>query len=467
MNGLRFNAWKAVVMRNLVWVAVLLLSCGSAAVAAGERHVIILTLDGFPAYLLNDPKAPIPTIRKLAAEGAVATAMHVVNPSVTWPNHTTLSTGVLPAKHGVIFNGLLVRGGPGLPVRVDWSATQQQLVHAPTIWEAAHRAGLSTAAIFWPCTNQATEIDDVLPDMAEPLASTTPRLRDELIAAGALPGPTSADWDRLSQPQRDQVYVTAACRLIRQRKPNLLLLHFVLLDYIHHNYGPQTAAGYTAMAVLDAQVREVMRAVDEAQIAEQTTLFLTADHGFIRPKKLIEPNVILRKAGLLHAGPAEIVAAQVQALPEGGIAMIYLTSPAKPRALITQVIELFKGKEGITDIITPDRFASLGLPNPATDNHMADLILSTNDDYAFGGTAAGDAEIREPVMGVSMVGYHGYLSSNPKMAAIFIAHGPGIKAGVQLGEIDNTSVGPTAAAILGLSLPSADGKPLKQLLPGQ
>src|SRR5215217_7194689 len=65
---------------------------------ADGNHVVIVTLDGFPAYLMSDPAAPIPTLRKLAAEGVAAEqGMRVVNPSVTWPNHTTLVTGVRPA----------------------------------------------------------------------------------------------------------------------------------------------------------------------------------------------------------------------------------------------------------------------------------------------------------------------------------------------------------------------------------
>ena len=81
-----------------------------ALAAASDHHVIVVCIDGFAAYLLNDPKAPVPTLRKLAREGAVAAGgMKVSNPSVTWPNHTSLVTGVRPEKHGVLANGVLVR----------------------------------------------------------------------------------------------------------------------------------------------------------------------------------------------------------------------------------------------------------------------------------------------------------------------------------------------------------------------
>ena len=73
--------------------------------------VVVISLDGFPAYALEDPRLPIPTLRKLAGEGAAATAMQPINPTVTWPNHTTMVTGVDAAHHQVLFNGLLTRNG--------------------------------------------------------------------------------------------------------------------------------------------------------------------------------------------------------------------------------------------------------------------------------------------------------------------------------------------------------------------
>ncbi|HRH97847.1 MAG TPA: alkaline phosphatase family protein, partial [Prosthecobacter sp.] len=67
-----------------------------------DHHVILISIDGFPAWMWNDPSLQVPNLRKLAAEGASTKAMTVSNPSITWINHTTLVTGVTPAKHGVI-----------------------------------------------------------------------------------------------------------------------------------------------------------------------------------------------------------------------------------------------------------------------------------------------------------------------------------------------------------------------------
>src|SRR5688572_9070220 len=101
--------------------AVLLVSivCFGHGAVRKDRVVVVISLDGFPASSLWDNRLPIPTLRRLAQEGSAARAMRVSNPSVTWPNHTTMVTGVPPAKHGVLFNGMLLRQGARSPVRVE------------------------------------------------------------------------------------------------------------------------------------------------------------------------------------------------------------------------------------------------------------------------------------------------------------------------------------------------------------
>ena len=154
---------------------------------AADRHVVIISVDGLAAYLLDDPKAPLPTIRKLAREGAVVDGgMRVSNPSVTWPNHTTLVTGVRPEMHEVLANGVLVRGGIGVPVFVDPKKEKDDLVRVPTLFDVAHAAGLTTADVNWPCARSAKSLDDSFPDAPEAVTHMTPRLRKELIKLGLL-----------------------------------------------------------------------------------------------------------------------------------------------------------------------------------------------------------------------------------------------------------------------------------------
>src|SRR3954463_11870524 len=213
-------------MPRLLTPIVVLLAGIAQAGQAPDRHVVVISIDGLPSYLLDDPQASLPVIRGLASSGvAAAGGMRVSNPSVTWPNHTTLMTGVHPDRHGVLYNGLAERAGRGVPVRVTPAKDQRELVRIPLLFDVLKEAGLSSAAINWPCTRGSTSLEDNFPDVPDQLRYTTPRLKEELARAGFL--------DRFEGGGgvvRDEVWTEAACRVIRQRRPRLLALPLLNLD---------------------------------------------------------------------------------------------------------------------------------------------------------------------------------------------------------------------------------------------
>src|SRR3954471_11297697 len=106
------------------------------AAAENDRHVILISVDGLAHYYFDDPKAPMPTIRKLAAEGARAKRMKTSLPTNTWPNHTTLVTGVQPGKHGVIGNDYFDRvQQKSIPYIPDPIFNKDEIVKVPTIYD--------------------------------------------------------------------------------------------------------------------------------------------------------------------------------------------------------------------------------------------------------------------------------------------------------------------------------------------
>src|ERR1041384_1687819 len=150
-------------------ILVALAACSSApprAMApAGDRLVVLISIDGLPADYLRDPKIHMPTIRKMAAEGATAEGMRCSFPTVTWPNHTTLVTGVPPAKHGVLANSYLDRAtGKVVPLLPDPFFDKDEIVKAPTIYDLAPHAGRKTAGIIGPASRNAKTLDWQVPD---------------------------------------------------------------------------------------------------------------------------------------------------------------------------------------------------------------------------------------------------------------------------------------------------------------
>ena len=154
----------------------------ATAAPAKDHHVILISLDGFPAWLWSDESLMVPTLRRLAAEGAAAKAMTVSNPSITWINHTTLVTGVEPRKHGVLFNGLLVRQGDDKPPKIEPWVDKTELVFAATLYDIAHDAGLTTAESDWVAVTRAKTIDWSFPELP---AADGP-IEKEMIAAGLI-----------------------------------------------------------------------------------------------------------------------------------------------------------------------------------------------------------------------------------------------------------------------------------------
>ena len=438
--------------------------CGTGRLPAAERiseHVVLITVDGLPAFLFDDPSAVLPNLRSLAARGVRAEGMTVSNPSVTWPNHTTLVTGVRPNKHGVIFNGVLERPGLGLPVRVNRDKDKLELVKVPTIYDALHAAGGTAIAVKWPCTRDAKGLHIRLQDVYQSFDDATPGLIDELREAGILTDDLMARFSDVSGSARDRVWTQTACHLIKSQKPNLLLLHLVNVDGIHHQYGPKSAAGYSAVAFADACVGEVLRAIKEAGITDSTTVFVASDHGFISIPQSLRPNVLFRQAGLLTIGGKQVETARAYAVPEGGTAMVYLTVPDTASADRDRVIELLTGREGIRQILEAEDYEAYGLPTPAEDRQAPDLVLVAADGYGFSADAAGEDFVVE---NTGTPGTHGFLSTNPKMNATFVAAGAGIKSGVQLGVVENIDVAPTIARLLAIELPGVDGQPLESIL---
>jgi len=450
-------------MRRILLALCGLMFCLSSA-ALAEPHVVIITIDGFAAYNMKDKNAPIPTLRKLAEEGAVAEGMKVCNPSVTWPNHTTLISGVRPDKHGVLFNGILMRPGVGEPVSIDSKRDASELVAVQTLPDILHKAGMRCAEIDWPCTRNSPSYEDSFSDVPEQVRWMTPKLREELVAMKELPDATDKTWGPLSAARKDQIWAAAACHLIRQRKPNLLLLHLLVTDGLQHKYGPQTPGAFAAIGMADAHIRDLLAALDDAGIRQETTIFIVADHGFASASKLICPNVLFRKEGLLKSALLKVANARVQAISEGGTAFVYFTNPSTMSEDKEKVRKVLKDAEGIEEIIEQDRFGEFHYPLPEKNPQSPEMVLAAKADYAFSNKATGDDYVVAPTLNLDNFGHHGYLNTNAKMNAVFIAVGRGIAKGTKVGMVENVDVAPTAGLLLGVEIPGAEGKVMTSIL---
>jgi predicted AlkP superfamily pyrophosphatase or phosphodiesterase len=283
--------------------------CATAQTPPPQRTVIVISLDGFPAYALLDPKTPVPTLRRLIEQGATAHRMTTVNPTITWPNHTAIVTGVDASRHGLLVNGMITRTGSWPPVKVEPWIPKEKMVHAVTVYDVAHRAGLTTAQVDWVAIKSAPTITWEFPEVP----SIDGPIEREMLARHMVDADTIQQFSKANILRRDEVWTDAAVHILREHKPNLLLYHLLSLDSVHHTYGPGSLAATAAMAFLDAQVARVVDAVRVAGLQDRTTVIVVSDHGFKQVKNHINITSAIAEAGL---------ADKVYGLPEGGFALL-------------------------------------------------------------------------------------------------------------------------------------------------
>src|SRR6186713_415752 len=120
-------------MRQLFLFFTVLILGGNAYTQQAEatlaEHVVLITIDGFRPDFYLEPAWHTPNLRALMADGFHAKGVNSVFPSMTYPSHTTIVTGVQPLKHGIYYNGMYGPNGPS--GKIYWNNSQ---IKVPTVW---------------------------------------------------------------------------------------------------------------------------------------------------------------------------------------------------------------------------------------------------------------------------------------------------------------------------------------------
>ena len=435
--------------RRAVLIAVLLALAAPLAFAApAARHLVLISIDGLrPEFYLDDAYAA-PALRALVGAGSHARAVTPVFPSVTYPGHATIVTGVRPARHGIPFNRIWSPTG----VTGRWYEEATDLRAAP-LWDVARAAGLTTAAVSWPVTLGA-KIDWLVPERdyyARP--DPVPLLR-QAVTPGLLErlGLTPTPETFKNVVQWDQFLTAAATGIIRGMRPNLLLLHLVQLDYFQHRGGLDGPDVKQALARVDAHLAAVTAALREAGIAGQTAVIVTGDHGFQDVRQWVQVNEILARAGL-GGCPWSAPDWRATAHVAGGSATVFVSASAPADTAARAEEALRREARDRYTIVTRRELDALGaMPGAA-------FALEAAPGWAIAGVCG------EGVETPGRSGAHGFLPSRPSMSTGFIAAGAGVKTGVALDRIGLVDVAPTAARLLGLTLPNVEGRVLTDIVP--
>ncbi|MGH9839317.1 MAG: ectonucleotide pyrophosphatase/phosphodiesterase [Blastocatellia bacterium] len=385
---------------------------------AGSRPLLVISVDGLDYRYLRDADKlglKIPTLRRLMREGEVTEGIEGVYPTVTWPSHTTMITGVAPARHGIL-NNRRPRDEGG---DYYWDVS---LLKVKTLWHAAREAGLKTAAITWPVTVNAA-IDFNLPeyfqkrqggamDLHSIEAKATPGLVEKI--ARVFPSFTQEWMD-------DRTRAQAAIYLLKYERPDLILLHFVDLDAEAHENGPFTREANAKLEYTDELIGEMLLAAPKEMVVA-----VVSDHGFERADRVVDVNRILAREGV--AGKVEMRFGT-------------LTTGDEPVAQWLRVASR-DAKQGIGREIPPEEWKRFLPWEPG-----AVAAFEPAAHHPFGPAAAGEVFSKPREKGV-----HGLWPGRKDYSASYILWGKGVKP-ARKPRASMLTLAPRFAQVLGLSFP--------------
>lgn len=384
------------------------LPLNTVSTAAREERApvtILISIDGFrPDYL---DRGATPELSALAAAGASG-AMRPSAPSVTFPNHWTLVTGLRPDRHGIVANSFEDARRPGQTFTMA-SDDPFWWNDAEPIWVTAERAGVRTATVSWPGSNVAW-------------GGTATTGAHRRITGGVRP----RDWHQYNEAVSDGQRVDAAIDWLRRpaaTRPRFVTLYFDRVDTAGHEHGPDAPETTAAVAQVDAAIGRLRREL--AAMGQPANLVIVADHGMAETR--VERTIRLDR--ILGAGDYRLVF---------GGAVVGIEPVAGRETKVAAA--LLRPHDGMTCYRKAALPAALGYGRNA---RVPSFVCTVEV-----GRVAYDKPPRadQPRIG----GAHGYDPAHPTMRALFLASGPAFRPGVKLAPFDNTAVAPLLRELLGL-----------------
>lgn len=372
----------------------------SAVATQADRPdpVILISIDGFrPDYL---GRGATPVMDGLVAGGAFG-PMRPSFPSVTFPNHYTLVTGLHPDHHGIVGNRFT---DAELGVFTMASKESGFWDQAEPIWVSAEKAGVRTGTMFWP--GSEVEIHGVRPSRWEPF--------DQSMSG-------DARVDR----------ILSWLDLPADQRPRFETLYFDIVDSAGHRHGPDAAETRAAVASVDASIGRLVEGLKARGLYDRTLLVLVSDHGMAAtsPDRVVWIDDIIDPAALQ--------------IGYGGAVLTVDPAPGREAEVQQKLVGRHPHMECWNKADVPARLVYGSNPR------VARIVCLVETGWL---TATRDRPVTRPG------GAHGYDNQAPEMQALFIAHGPGVIPGRRLTDLDSVDVQPFLARMLGVTAPQGDGR---------
>jgi len=363
--------------------------------------VVLISLDGTrPADLGLEG---LPTFAALARSGASAARMIPVFPSNTFPNHVSLVTGVKPERHGIVSNVFED------PERGKFSyENDPSWIEAEPLWSILDRHGISSAAYHWVGSEGPWRNGRGPRSWVHFKSGVSERRKVEQILA----------W--LDEPAA--------------QAPGFISAWFRGADSKGHRFGPDSKETAKALRKQDGALGELVEGITQRGLWGRLTLILVSDHGMAR----VERDVDLG---------AELSKREIRAKLYGGGGISIIEVKEGQRAAAREVIESLGLSVWYRDTAEG---AKLPLDNP----RFASGVVMAPPGLAIFRPRFGLKHPAALISGdPSMRGAHGHDPALPEMAAIFLARGRQVPAGLDLGIVSALDVTPTVLDLFGVPVP--------------
>jgi predicted AlkP superfamily pyrophosphatase or phosphodiesterase len=382
----------------------------TTATPPASKLVILVSIDGLPASMLGD--GTLPTLDRLATEGVHAEWMTASYPTLTFPNHYTLVTGLRPDRHGIIHNNMFDTQ-LGRYISKEDSADDGRWWGGEPIWATLQKQGGIAATMFWP--GSRTEIAGERPRYSRAFDKTlTPDARVDQILS----------WLDLPQAQR----------------PQLLTLYFDQYDVAAHIAGARSTLALESLRDIDDALARLRTGLIARGLASQANMVIVSDHGMA---DVPQANSVLLD---------DMLDPQYYSIDWWGTFI-----GIRPHGQsVDLVMRTFVGRHEHFECWRKGE-----LPKHwryGTHPRIPPIVCQVDVGWRVQGR-------QHPPQQQAIKGEHGFAPEDPAMRSVFVANGPAFQSGVVLAPFDNVDIYPLLAHLLDVK-PAANDGALEPLLPG-
>lgn len=404
---------------------------------------IVLSIDSLFEKDLEFVK-DLPNFKSILENCSIVKNINCIYPTLTYPCHTSMVTGVYPKKHGIYHNEKFEPNKKNS----DWYWYSKD-IKVKTIMDVAKENNLTTSSVLWPVMGGNPNIDYNVAEIWAPNREDDPRETFEKSSSKIIMDDIynrhchHLDWK--FEPNLDFFGVNCAVDIIKEYKPDLMLIHLATLDHTRHDNGLFNEKVDEALIMNDKWLGKIIQATKDAGTYEDTNFIVLGDHGHLRVDKVVNPNVLLKERGFIKVEDGEIKDFDAFVNSSGISAQVIVNNLDRLQEL-RELLEEYKDELFIESIFSKEEASELG----AEGNF--EMVLEGLEGISFGNDLDGSVikgpDTKDYKFAVST---HGHLPTKGNRPP-FIAFGPNIKNGEVVEEGDIRSHAATILKIFGLEL---------------